>query len=44
MMPTPANSDKRGTTLINYWQAGVPVTTGPVLTPLLALHWRKARS
>jgi Ni/Fe-hydrogenase subunit HybB-like protein len=29
-------SDNRGTTLINHWQAGVPVTTGPVLTPLLA--------
>jgi Ni/Fe-hydrogenase subunit HybB-like protein len=33
---TPANPDERGTTLINHWQAGVPVTTGPVLTPLLA--------
>ena len=36
MTPTPANPDQRGTTLINHWQAGVPVTTGPVLTPLLA--------
>jgi Ni/Fe-hydrogenase subunit HybB-like protein len=36
LTPTPANPDQRGTTLINHWQAGVPVTTGPVLTPLLA--------
>jgi Ni/Fe-hydrogenase subunit HybB-like protein len=36
MTRTPANLDQRGTTLINHWQAGVPVTTGPVLTPLLA--------
>ena len=36
MTPTPANPDERGTTLINHWQAGVPVTTGPVLTPVLA--------
>jgi Ni/Fe-hydrogenase subunit HybB-like protein len=36
MTPTPANSDERGTTLINHWQSGVPVTHGPVLTPLLA--------
>jgi Ni/Fe-hydrogenase subunit HybB-like protein len=36
LTPTPANPDLRGTTLINHWQAGVPVTTGPVLTPLLA--------
>jgi len=36
MTPTPASPDQRGTTLINHWQAGVPVTTGPVLTPLLA--------
>jgi Ni/Fe-hydrogenase subunit HybB-like protein len=35
--PTPANPDQRGKTLINHWQAGVPVTTGRVLTPLLAL-------
>jgi Ni/Fe-hydrogenase subunit HybB-like protein len=35
MTPTPANPDQRGTTLINRWQAGVPVTTGAVLTPLL---------
>ena len=34
--PTTANPDPRGTTLINHWQAGVPVTTGPVVTPLLA--------
>jgi Ni/Fe-hydrogenase subunit HybB-like protein len=37
MTPTAASPDPRGTTLINHWQAGVPVTTGPVLTPLLAL-------
>jgi Ni/Fe-hydrogenase subunit HybB-like protein len=37
MTPTPANPDERGTALINHWQAGVPVTTGPVLTPLLAV-------
>jgi Ni/Fe-hydrogenase subunit HybB-like protein len=37
MTPTTVNPDLRGTTLINHWQAGVPVTTGPVLTPLLAL-------
>jgi len=37
MTPTPASADKRGTTLINHWQAGVPVTTGPILTPLLAV-------
>jgi Ni/Fe-hydrogenase subunit HybB-like protein len=36
MTPTAASPDQRGTTLINHWQAGVPVTTGPVLTPLLA--------
>jgi Nickel-dependent hydrogenase/Polysulphide reductase, NrfD len=36
MTPTPANPDERGTTLINHWQAGVPVTIGPVLTPFLA--------
>ncbi len=28
-------ADKRGTTLINHWQYGVPVTRGPVLTPVL---------
>jgi len=27
--------DKRGTTLINHWQSGVPVNRGPVLTPFL---------
>jgi Ni/Fe-hydrogenase subunit HybB-like protein len=37
MTPTPASPDERGTTLINHWQSGVPVTKGPVLTPLLAL-------
>jgi Ni/Fe-hydrogenase subunit HybB-like protein len=36
MNPTSPSSDLRGTTLINHWQAGVPVTTGRVLTPLLA--------
>jgi Ni/Fe-hydrogenase subunit HybB-like protein len=35
--PAAANADERGTTLINHWQAGVPVAAGPVLTPLLAL-------
>jgi Ni/Fe-hydrogenase subunit HybB-like protein len=30
-----ATPDKRGTALINHWQSGVPVTHGPVLTPLL---------
>ena len=28
-------ADKRGTTLINHWQYGVPVTHGPMLTPFL---------
>ena len=37
MKTTIANSDARGTTLINHWQAGVPVTRGPVVTPLLSL-------
>jgi Ni/Fe-hydrogenase subunit HybB-like protein len=37
MTPTPANPDTRGTTLINHWQAGVPVNTGRVLTPLLTM-------
>jgi Ni/Fe-hydrogenase subunit HybB-like protein len=32
-----AKADKRGTTLINHWQCGVPVTHGPVVTPLLVL-------
>jgi len=36
MTPTPANPDERGTTLINHWQSGVPVTKGRVLTPFLA--------
>jgi len=31
------STDTRGTTLINHWQCGVPVTRGPVLTPLLLL-------
>jgi len=30
-----ATPDNRGTTLINHWQCGVPVTRGPVFTPLL---------
>jgi Ni/Fe-hydrogenase subunit HybB-like protein len=34
---TESTPDKRGTTLINHWQCGVPVTTGPVLTPFLLL-------
>jgi Ni/Fe-hydrogenase subunit HybB-like protein len=32
-----AKADKRGTTLINHWQAGVPVTHGPVMTPLFLI-------
>jgi Ni/Fe-hydrogenase subunit HybB-like protein len=35
MTPTTPTEDKRGTTLINHWQCGVPVTRGPVLSPLL---------
>jgi len=30
-----AQADKRGTTLINHWQCGVPVTRGPVFTRTL---------
>jgi Ni/Fe-hydrogenase subunit HybB-like protein len=35
MIPTQPSTDKRGTTLINHWQWGVPVNHGPVLTPFL---------
>jgi Ni/Fe-hydrogenase subunit HybB-like protein len=34
---TPPSADERGATLINHWQSGVPVTVGPVLTPILLL-------
>jgi Ni/Fe-hydrogenase subunit HybB-like protein len=37
MKATEPTADKRGTTLINHWQCGVPVTRGPVLTPFLLL-------
>jgi Ni/Fe-hydrogenase subunit HybB-like protein len=37
MTTTEPTADKRGTTLINHWQCGVPVTQGPVLTPFLLL-------
>jgi hypothetical protein len=29
--------DKRGTTLINHWQSGVPLSRDPVATPFLLL-------
>ena len=32
-----AKADKRGTTLINHWQCGVPVNHGPVFTKTLLL-------
>jgi Ni/Fe-hydrogenase subunit HybB-like protein len=35
MIPTQPSDDKRGTTLINHWQWGVPVNHGPVLTPFV---------
>ena len=35
MKETEPNADKKGTTLINHWQCGVPVTRGPVVTPFL---------
>lgn len=35
MTPIEPTADKRGTTLINHWQCGVPVTRGPVVTPFL---------
>ena len=35
MTPIEPTADKRGTTLINHWQCGVPVTHGPVVTPFL---------
>jgi Ni/Fe-hydrogenase subunit HybB-like protein len=35
MNATEPVDDKRGTTLINHWQCGVPVTDGPVLTPFV---------
>jgi len=34
---TEPTADKTGTTLINHWQCGVPVTTGPVLTPFILM-------
>jgi hypothetical protein len=37
MKTTEPSADKKGTTLINHWQCGVPVTRGPVLTPFLLL-------
>jgi Ni/Fe-hydrogenase subunit HybB-like protein len=37
MKTTEPTADKTGTTLINHWQCGVPVTRGPVLTPFLLL-------
>jgi len=35
MTETGPTNDKRGTTLINHWQYGVPVNRGPVVTPFL---------
>jgi Ni/Fe-hydrogenase subunit HybB-like protein len=35
MTNTQPTADKRGTTLINHWQSGVPVTHGPILTPFV---------
>jgi Ni/Fe-hydrogenase subunit HybB-like protein len=37
MTTAPITGDKRGTTLINHWQCGVPVNHGKVLTPFLLL-------
>jgi len=37
MNPIQPTADKRGTTLINHWQSGVPVNIGPVVTPFLLL-------
>jgi Ni/Fe-hydrogenase subunit HybB-like protein len=37
MTATEPTADKTGTTLINHWQCGVPVTTGPVLTPFILM-------
>jgi Ni/Fe-hydrogenase subunit HybB-like protein len=37
MRATEPTADKTGTALINHWQCGVPVTTGPVLTPFILL-------
>jgi Ni/Fe-hydrogenase subunit HybB-like protein len=35
MIATEPIADKRGTTLINHWQCGVPITNGRVLTPFV---------
>ena len=37
MKTTEPSADKRGTTLINHWQCGVPVSHGPVATPFFLL-------
>jgi Ni/Fe-hydrogenase subunit HybB-like protein len=37
MSDIPTQADPRGTTLINHWQGGVPVSEGPLLTPLFAI-------
>jgi len=33
MTPRETKADESGSTLINHWQTGVPVTRGPVVTP-----------